>query len=113
MKRGVLVCFLLILFSTLTFASEEDIFKLQGIIMKLNPKGNMMIVNERQFSWDRHTSFYNEKGSPIPLDRFKEKDWVYIEGEKDKANKRTVIQKIYLLPKYVDKKEKHLYPFME
>jgi hypothetical protein len=112
-KRGVLVCFLLMLFSTLTFASEEGIFKLQGIIMKLNPKGNMMIVNERQFSWDQQTLFYSEKGYPITLDQFKEKSWVYIEGEKDKLNKRIVIKKIYLLPKYVDNKEKHLYPFME
>lgn len=73
----------------------------------------MMIVNERQFSWDQQTLFYSEKGYPITLDQFKEKSWVYIEGEKDKLNKRIVIKKIYLLPKYVDNKEKHLYPFME
>jgi hypothetical protein len=37
---------------------------------------------------------------------------VYIKGEKDQNNKG-IISKIYLLPKYINQKERHLYPFME
>jgi len=31
----------------------------------------------------------------------------------DKAHKRAVAKKIYLLPKYIDEKEKNLYPFIK
>jgi hypothetical protein len=49
----------------------------------------------------------------MTIDKSRPKTWVYIEGERDKYNNRIIINKIYLLPKYIDKKEKHLYPFMQ
>jgi hypothetical protein len=109
----ILISSYLLIFSTLAFASEDDIVKIQGMIMDLDVNKNTMIVNEKLFVWSQNTTLYNDKGSPLTIDKFKPKSWVYIEGERDKNNRRIIINKIYLLPKYVDKKERHLYPFME
>jgi len=109
----IFISFYLFIFSTLAFASEEDIVNIQGMIMDLDVKKNTMIVNEKLFVWSQNTSIYNDKGSPITIDQFKPKAWVYIQGERDKNNNRIIIQKIYLLPKYIDKKERPRYPFME
>jgi hypothetical protein len=109
----ILVSSYLFIFCTLAFASEEDTAKIQGIVMALDINKNTMIVNEKLFVWNQNTAIYNDKGSPLTIDKFKPKTWVYIEGERDKNNRQIIIKKIYLLPKYVDKKERHLYPFME
>lgn len=42
----IIVIFILIV-SALTFASDKDIVKIQGIIMEVDLKRNMMIVNEK------------------------------------------------------------------
>jgi len=109
----ILISSCLFIFCTLAFASEEDTAKIQGMVMDLDVNKNTMIVNEKLFVWNQNTAIYNDKGSPMTIDKFKPKTWVYIEGERDKNNRQIIIKKIYLLPKYVDKKERHLYPFME
>jgi len=109
---GIGIIFIFI-FLNLTFASGEDIVKTQGKIMELDLNKNTMIVHEKLFVWDLNTIIYNEKGSPIKIDHLKPKRWVYIEGIEDRTNKRIMMIKIYLLQKYVDKKERHLYPFMQ
>ncbi len=113
-QRGVvLVIGLLTLFvPPLTFGAERDIVKFQGIVMELDWKKRMIVVNERVFTLDRATTVYNEKGAPVPQDNLKIKTWVYIEGIKDKNQKR-LATKIYVLPNYVDEKEKALYPFIK
>lgn len=109
---GIGIIFIFI-FLNLTFASAEDVVNYQGKIMELDLKKNIMVVNEKLFVWNEKTIINNEKGSLITINKFKPKSWVYIEGESDKINKRIIIKKIYLLPKYIDKKDRHLYPFME
>ena len=108
------IVWVIILF-TLTYAFGEDQIRLQGKVMELNIKGNMMIVNERLFVWDEKTIMNNDKGIPITIDKFKPKSWVYIEGERDKikSDKRIMIKKIYLLPKRIGKNERDLYPFIQ
>jgi hypothetical protein len=95
----------------LTYGIEENIVKTQGRIMALDLKRNTMVVNEKTFVWKQNSAVYNDKGSPATIDKFRPNTWVYIEGEKD--NNKIIINKIYLLPKYVERKERHLYPFME
>jgi hypothetical protein len=102
----------LIIFFALTYASEEDIIKFQGIIMDLDFGKKLMIVNERLLVWDEKTIISNAEGSLIPMEKLKPNSWVYIEGERDKVKKQVMIRKIYLLPKYIDGKERHLYPFI-
>ncbi len=60
-----------------------------------------------------NTIFYNEKESTITADRLRAKVWVYLEGTRHEADKKVVAEKIYLLPKYIHEKEKHLYPFIQ
>ncbi len=111
---GISLCiFFILIISALTFASDKGIVATQGIVMALDLKKNTMIINERAFTWDQNTVIHNEKGSPVTLDNLRARTWVYIEGVEDKAHKRVVAKKIYLLPKYIDGKEKNLYPFIK
>jgi hypothetical protein len=108
----IFVVSFIIIFSTSTFASGQERYRNQGSIMEMDLNRSNMIVNERVFVWNQNTTFYDDKGSPVGIDGFKPKSWVYIEGTRNKNN-IILIEKLYLLPKYVGKKEKHRYPFME
>ena len=92
-----LALFFMMIASALTFAQEGDGFKIQGLIMNLDLWKKMMIVNERTFTWDQNTKFYDEKGSPITVDKLRVKTWVYIVGTRDSAKGRVNGEKIYLL----------------
>ena len=122
LKIGIVILFLMFTISSLTFAGDKDIVKTpgdkdivktQGIIMAIELFKNSMVVNERLVVWDQQTLFYNEKAKSITVDQLKTKNWVYLEGVLDQAKKRVLAKKIYLLPKYIDDKEKHLYPFIQ
>ena len=114
--RTVIICALVAVtysYSTLTYAADGGMVRVQGKIMEIDLKKNIMTVNERPFAWDQKTTLHNEKGSPTTIDRFRPKTHVYIEGMQDGESKRVLIKKIYLLPKRVEKKDRHLYPFMQ
>ena len=81
--------------------------------MEINLIKSAMTINEGLVVWDQETLFNNEKAKPITVDQFKVKNWVYLEGVLDKDKKRVLAKKIYLLPKYIDEKEKYLYPFIQ
>jgi hypothetical protein len=95
----------------LTFATDEAVSKAEGLIMSIDFKKNIMVVNEKTFIWNKSSVFYNEKESRIEIDRFKPKSYVFIKGEK--GDKYIVIKKMYLFPKYLDKNERRLYPFIQ
>jgi len=107
----ILIAFPILLCSTLTLALNEGMSKAEGLIMSIDFKKNVMVVNEKTFIWNKSSIFNDEKESKIEIDRFKPKSYVFIEGEK--GDKYIVIKKIYLFPKYLDKKERRLYPFMQ
>ena len=114
MKKGFLFTVLFLLFfSALTSAEDISIVKIQGVLMSVDLKKSTVVINEKTFFWDQQTTFYNEAGSPITIDKLRNKGWVYIEGENDKVHKRWVAKKIYLLPKFIESKNLHLYPFIE
>jgi hypothetical protein len=98
---------------SLTFALDKDIVRIQGRVMEVDFNNNLMIVNERTFLWNQNTAFYNERGSPTTVDSLRKKTWVYVEGTKDATKKSVIAGKIYILPKYITGKEKHLYPFFQ
>lgn len=111
--KGIsLTIFFLMLFCALTFAADKNIVRLQGVIMELDLKKNTVVINEKTFFWDQKTTFHNEKGAPVAIEKLRTKAWVYIEGENDEVHKRWVAKKVYLLPKYIGRKERHLYPFI-
>ena len=99
--------------SSLTFALDKNIIRIQGRVMEVDFNNNLMIVNERTFVWNQNTAFYNDRGSPTTVDSLRKKTWVYVEGAKDATKKIVIAQKIYILPKYIPGKERHLYPFFQ
>jgi len=104
---------IVLLFIFSAFAQGQEAFKIQGLIMNVDLQKRVMIVNESTFIWDLNTKFYNDRGSPLTVDKLRVKTWVYIQGVKDSAGKVMMAEKIYILPKYIDKKERHLYPFFQ
>ncbi len=111
--KGIsLTIFFLTVFCALTFAAEMNIVRVQGRIMELDLKKGTMVISERMFVWDQKTTFHNETGAPVTIEKLRIKAWVYIEGENDEVHKRWVAKKVYLLPKYIGRKERHLYSFI-
>lgn len=109
----IALLFLTLTIFSLTFAADKDIVKTQGIIMAIEFVKNSMVVNERLVVWDQQTLFNDDKGKLITVDQLKVENWVYLEGVYDKGKKRVLASKIYLLPKCIDEKQKHRYPFMQ
>ena len=112
-KEILLIVFWVLLIPTLTSALEGGIVNMQGVVMAVDVKQGTFVVNEKLFVWDQHTAVQTEKGIQTTIDKLKVKDWVYVEGVQDRARSRIEAQRIYLLPKQIDRKEKHHYPFME
>jgi hypothetical protein len=116
MKKGLFcigVAFVIVfIIHTSTFASGNNVIRIQGRVMEVDLSNRMMIVNEKTFVWDQNTVFYDEKGAPVTVDRLRTKTWVYIEGIRDLGKRMVKVEKIYLLPKYIGNKERHLYPFL-
>jgi len=113
-KEWIIIFSSIFIFSALALALGEDkTVRVQGLIMELDLKKNIVVVNEKIFIWNQKTVFHNEKGTPInSIDRLKLDTWVYIIGEFDGMNKAKIAKEIYFLPKYIDEKERHLYPFI-
>ena len=101
------------IFPALTPCAEQNIRRIQGAVMALDLKQHTFVVNEKVFIWNTNTVFKNEKELPVKAEQLKLKTWVYIEGAYDKTQQRTVARKIYVLPKYIERKERHLYPFID
>ena len=113
-RKVILICVVVLLSTgSLTTAAEKDMVQFQGVIMTVDLKKQSMVVNERLCTWDKETLINNERGLPIERDRLKTKTWVYIEGVQEKAHGRVLAKAIYLLPKQIDAKDKHLYPFIK
>lgn len=103
----------MIIFVTIPYAYGEDEIRLQGWLMGLNLEKKILMINEGSYILGDETIINNVAGSPISIRDLKPNSWVYIEGEKDKVNKRIMVKKIYLLPKYISYKEQNRYPFMQ
>ena len=72
-----------------------------------------MIVAEKTVIWDGKTGIYDDKGAPVPMENIKSKNWVYIDGvKKDKNSTQITATSIYLLPKFIERRERGLYSFM-
>lgn len=99
-KIVTLTLFILtLLFSFRAFAAEEGILRLEGSVMSIDLKKNIMVVNEKTFIWDKKTIFLNESGTPITPDQLKIDRKVYIEGERLGRKKGILIKEIRLLTK--------------
>ena len=108
-----LLVFLMLILASSALAQDSNVVRVQGRVMSLDLYRKVMTVNEKVFLMDSQTTIKDEKDHPISIDRLKPEAWVYVEGENTRAIKKLVAKKIYLLPKYIEKRERHLYPFME
>ena len=100
----LLIVFFALVPCALTFASDSGIVTIQGVVMVVDLKNNLIIVNEKTFLFDQNTVIHNEKGLPVTVDQLKPRAWVYLEGVDDKTIKRVVTRKIHLVPKGSEKK---------
>jgi len=113
-RKVILICVVVLLATgSLTGATEKDMVQVQGVVMTVDLKKHSMVVNERLFTWNKQTLINDERGLPIDMDRLKAKSWVYVEGVQEKGHRRVLAKAIYLLPKYINEKEKRLYPFIK
>jgi hypothetical protein len=114
LKKGIPLSFIFVLvFSALPLVAGEDIVGIQAVINTLDLKKNVMIANERLFELNTKTTIHNNRGAAITIDQLKPKTWVYVEGLRDKKKRGIVAQKIYVIPKYIEDKDKRLYPFIK
>ncbi|MEM4245093.1 MAG: hypothetical protein QXR60_02730 [Candidatus Nanoarchaeia archaeon] len=107
----VLVIFFVAL-PALAMASEE-VVKIQGRVMEVDLKNNVLVVNEKSFILNQGTVIKTDRGAPLEVGKLKLNAWVYVEGVKDKASKRYNAGKVYLIPNYISKKDRPLYPFIQ
>ncbi len=113
MKKMVPILILIFLSVTIWgIAGESDSPKIQGKIMVLDLKTRTLVVSEKTIVWGEKTLFQDAKGKPITPDQLKVRNWVYIKGE-HMNDSRIAAREVYLLPKYIDSKERRLYPFMQ
>jgi uncharacterized membrane protein len=110
--KVVIILFCILLFYASAIGAEQSMVRIQGKIMELDLKRNKMVINEKVFSWDANTIFYNENANPIKVDKFKTDTWVYVEGVRDGNTRQVTLKKIYQLPKYINRAEEDLYPFI-
>lgn len=111
-QKVVIILFCILIFSASAIAAEQDMVRIQGKVMELDLKRNKIVVNEKVFFWDANTLFFDENASPIKGDKFKTDTWVYIEGVRDSNIRQITIKKIYRLPRYIERDESELYPFI-
>jgi hypothetical protein len=88
------------------------VVRIQGKIDEIDLKKHRMVVNEKVFIWDANTMFYSENSSRITAEKLKANIWVYIEGIRNPDTKQITIEKVYHLPRYIERGEQSLYPFI-
>ena len=119
MKKGtvrskvLLFAFLMLVLVSSALGQESNLVKVQGRVMSLDLYKNLIVVNEKVFVLNSQTMIRDEKDHSAGMARLKPEAWVYVVGENNSAIKKLVAKRIYLLPKYVERKERHLYPFMD
>ncbi len=113
-KEAMIIFLAVFVFSTFASAlDEERAVRVQGLVMELDLKKNIVVVNEKKFLWNEKTVFHNEDGTITKnIDRLRVRTWVYIVGEYVGLNRHNVAREIYFLTKFVGEKEKDQYPFI-
>jgi len=108
-----LLVFLILVFVSPTLGQENNPVKVQGRVMSLDLYKNVITVNEKVFVLDSQTMIRDDKDYPAGMDRLRPEAWVYVVGENRSAIKKLVAKRIYLLPKFIGRKERNSYPFMD
>jgi len=116
MKKYIclLVVCLMILLASFCLAAEERVIRTQGLINPgANLKAGYLFINEMRVYIDKATQIMNQYGTSIPITELKPKKFVYLEMDKDPNQGINKAKKIYLLPHYVNPKDKQKFSFMK
>ena len=94
-------------------AKEAKAIRTQGLINPGgNPKAGYLFINEMRVYYDKATLLMDQREMPIPITEFTAKRWVYMELEKDSRG-RIRARRMYLLPHYINPKERKKISFMK
>ncbi len=95
-------------------AAEGNLVRTQGLINTgTDAKAGYLLVNEMKVSMDGATKVLDHRQVPVPVTELKPKRWVYVELEKNPRQKIMKAKSIYVLPYYVNPKNKKDFPFMK
>ncbi|MGQ9509654.1 MAG: hypothetical protein ACUVTN_09690 [Thermodesulfobacteriota bacterium] len=97
MRISLLILLIIFLFPMVVLPNE--VIKTKGILMEIDFKNNILIINEEKFTWDSNTVIEDEKGSNIKINNLKPNTPIYMESVEDPGNKRFLIKKIRLIKK--------------
>ncbi|MGQ9638373.1 MAG: hypothetical protein ACUVT6_11355 [Thermodesulfobacteriota bacterium] len=97
MRISLLILLIIFLFPMVVLPNE--VIKTKGILMEIDLKNNILIINEEKFTWDSNTVIEDEKGSNIKINNLKPNTPIYMESVEDPGNKRFLIKKIRLIKK--------------
>lgn len=93
-RKAIPLIGILLLF-TFSFALAADNVKsTRGKVATVDLKGKFFIVNESKYTWNHNTTFSDEKGMPLKIDRLKQKALVFIEWEPVKGNWKRIAKRV-------------------
>jgi hypothetical protein len=86
-KTIPLIAILILLTFSLALAADKNVKTTRGKVATVDFKAKVFAVNESKYTWNRHTTFSDEKGIPLKVfDRLKPKALVFIEWEPVKGS---------------------------
>lgn len=95
-KKIPLIAVLLFLAISFVWAADNSIRNTRGKVETVDFKKKFFVVNESEYFWIHDTTFSDEKGIPVKIERLKPKasvliEWRYIKGGRKRIAKRVCI----------------------
>ena len=93
-KEIPLIAVLLVLALSLVWAADNNMKKTRGKVETVDLKKKVFVVNESKYFWNHDTTFSDEKGTPLKIDRLKPQASVYIQWESVKGSRERIAKKV-------------------
>ena len=93
-KQIPLIAVLLFLTFSLVLAADNNIKKTRGKVETVDLKKKFFVVNESQYFWNHDTTFSDEKGTLLKVDRLKPQASVYIEWKSVKGSRERIAKRV-------------------
>jgi hypothetical protein len=76
------------------WAADNNIKKTRGKVETVDLKKKFFVVNESEYFWIYDTTFSDEKGIPVKIDRLKPKASVFIEWRYVKGGRKRIAERV-------------------
>ena len=94
-RKGIpLIAVLLFLNISLVLAADSMIKNTRGKVEIVDVKKKVFVVNESEYFWNQITTFSDEKGTPLKIDRVKPQASVYIQWESVKGSRKRIAKRV-------------------